>query len=72
MDLISIGNVFHNVAAEVSNKRLPYLTVLFLFGTSDVVNAERRGRDYGAPTVTELLRHDANVNFDTLCRIYAN
>ena len=39
-----LGRVFHNVAEEVSIRRLPIRIVLFLFGISDVVDADRRGR----------------------------
>ena len=37
--------VFHSAPAIVSSNRLPYLTVLLRFGTSDVVDAERNGRE---------------------------
>ena len=33
---MSIGSAFHNEAAAVSIKRLPYFTVLFLLGVSTV------------------------------------
>ena len=33
---MSIGRVFHNEAAEVSIKRLPYFTVLFILGVSSI------------------------------------
>ena len=35
--------VFHSAPANVSSNRLPYLTFLLRFGTSDVVDAERNG-----------------------------
>ena len=38
------GNPFHSTAADVSMSRVPYLTVLFRLGTSEVVEAERRSR----------------------------
>ena len=37
------GREFHRAAVEVSISRLPYLTVLFRFGTNDVVDEERNG-----------------------------
>ena len=43
--LSSSGIVFHSAAADVSSNRLPYLTVLLRFDTSDVVDAERNGRE---------------------------
>ena len=36
----SCGKMFHSVAAEESSNLRQYLTVLFLFGTSDVVDAD--------------------------------
>ena len=33
---MSIGRIFHNEAAAVSIKRLPYFTVLFLLGVSGI------------------------------------
>ena len=42
-NLMSWGSIFQRVADVVSKSRLPYLTELFLFGTSDVVDADRRG-----------------------------
>ena len=41
-DLIKSGKGFHNAADDVSRIRLPYLMVIFLFGTNDVVEADRR------------------------------
>ena len=35
--------MFYSVAAEASNNLCPYLTVLFLFGTSDIVEADLSG-----------------------------
>ena len=35
--------MFHSVAAEESKNLRPYLTALFLFGTSDVIGADLRG-----------------------------
>ena len=35
------GREFHRAAIEVSISRLPYLTVLIRFGTSDVVDDDR-------------------------------
>ena len=37
------GREFHRAAVDVSISRLPYLTVLLRFGTSDVVDEERNG-----------------------------
>ena len=39
----SYSKMFHSVAAEEPNNLCPYLTVLFLFGTSDVVEADLSG-----------------------------
>ena len=39
----SCGKRFHSVVAEESNNFLPYLTVLYLFDTSDVVKADLSG-----------------------------
>ena len=39
----SCGKMFPSVAAEESNNFRPYLSVLFLLGTSDVVDAELSG-----------------------------
>ena len=39
-NLMLLGMLFHN-AADVSISRLPSITVLFLLGTSDVVDADR-------------------------------
>ena len=38
--LSSCGNMFHSVAVEESNNLCPYLTVLFLLGTIDVIEAD--------------------------------
>ena len=40
-NLMSLGRLFHNVADVVSISRLPSITVIFLLGTSDVVDADR-------------------------------
>ena len=37
------GKEFHRAAVDVSISRLPYLTVLLWFGTSDVVDEDRNG-----------------------------
>ena len=37
------GREFHRAAVDVSISRLPYLTVLLRFGTSDVVDEDRNG-----------------------------
>ena len=39
----SCSKMLHSVAVEESNNLRPYLTVLFLFGTSDVVEADLSG-----------------------------
>ena len=39
--LILLGKLFHKTAVDVSNSLFPYRTVLFRFGTSDVVDADR-------------------------------
>ena len=39
--LILLGKLFHKTAVDVSNSLFPYHTVLFRFGTSDVVDADR-------------------------------
>ena len=36
----SCGKMLHSVAAEESSNLRPYLTVLYLFGTSDVVEED--------------------------------
>ena len=40
-NLMSLGRLFHNAADVVSISRLPSITVLFLLGTKDVVDADR-------------------------------
>ena len=37
------GREFHRAAVDVSTSRLPYLTVLLRFDTSDVVDEDRNG-----------------------------
>ena len=37
------GREFHRAGVDVSISRLPYLTVLLRFGTSDVVDEDRNG-----------------------------
>ena len=39
----SCDKMFHSVAAEESSNLRPYLTVVYLFGTSDVVEADLSG-----------------------------
>ena len=39
--LMFVGREFHNIAADVSKSRLPCLMVMWRFGTSDVVDADR-------------------------------
>ena len=41
--LITLGSIFQRVADDISRRRLPIRIVLLLFGTSVVVDAERRG-----------------------------
>ena len=38
---MSIGRVFHNEAAAVSIRRLPYFTVLFLLEVNSVVHRSK-------------------------------
>ena len=41
--LMLFGREFHRAAVDVSISRLPYLTVLLRFGTSDVVDEDCNG-----------------------------
>ena len=71
LQFCSCGKLFHNVAAEESSNLRPYLTVLFLFGTSDVVEADLSGLGgwyqfnsshwYGGADVCKALKTNTNI-----------
>ena len=44
--LMPIGRVFHNEAAAVSIRRLPYFTVLFLLGVNSVSFTDNKILEY--------------------------
>ena len=55
-----LGSVFHRVADDVLKIRLPVRIVLFLFGTSDVVDADLNGL-FGVYQFNSSRKYDGAV-----------